>query len=72
MMGADLGRAGTEPCSSTARRSQKGGSTVRSPDSSRQIADVGIGLGTPVVEAVGAEAKSRFTGRIPKVTIEVK
>ena len=23
-------------------------------------------------EAIGAEAKSRFTGRIPKVTIDVK
>ncbi len=28
--------------------------------------------GTPVVEAIGAEARSRFTGRIPKVTVEVK
>jgi arylsulfatase A-like enzyme len=35
-------------------------------------ADVGIDLGTPVVEAIGAEARSRFTGHIPKVTIEVK
>jgi len=25
-----------------------------------------------VVETIGAEAKSRFTGRIPKVTVEVK
>jgi hypothetical protein len=24
------------------------------------------------VEAIGAEAKSRFTGRIPRVTVEVK
>jgi hypothetical protein len=31
-----------------------------------------IDLGTPVVEAIGAEAKSRFTGGIPKVTVEVK
>ena len=35
-------------------------------------ADVGIDLGMPVVDAIGAEAKSRFTGRIPKVTVEVK
>jgi arylsulfatase A-like enzyme len=40
--------------------------------SADETADVGIDLGTPVVEAIGAEAKSRFTGRIPKVTIEVK
>ena len=25
-----------------------------------------------MVEAIGAEAQSRFTGRIPKVTIEVR
>ncbi len=40
--------------------------------SADETADVGIDLATPVVEAVGAEAKSRFTGRIPKVTVEVR
>jgi arylsulfatase len=40
--------------------------------SADETADVGIDLGTPVVETIGAEAKSRFNGRIPKVTIEVK
>jgi len=40
--------------------------------SADETADVGIDLGTPVVEAVGAEAKSRFTGHIPKVTVEVR
>jgi hypothetical protein len=40
--------------------------------SADETADVGIDLGTPVVEAIGAEEKSRFTGRIPKVTIDVK
>jgi arylsulfatase A-like enzyme len=40
--------------------------------SADETADVGIDLGTPVVEAIGSEAKSRFTGKIPKVTIEVK
>jgi arylsulfatase len=40
--------------------------------SADETADVGIDLGTPVVESIGAEAKSRFTGRIPKVTVEVK
>jgi arylsulfatase len=33
---------------------------------------VGIDLGTPVVEAVGSEAKSRFTGKLPKVTVEIR
>jgi len=40
--------------------------------SADETADIGIDLGTPVVEAIGAEAKSRFTGHIPKVTIEIK
>jgi len=40
--------------------------------SADETADVGVDLGTPVVEAIGAEAKSRFTGRIPKVAIDVK
>lgn len=40
--------------------------------SADETADVGIDLGTPVVEAIGAEAKSRFTGRIPSVKVEVK
>jgi hypothetical protein len=39
--------------------------------SADETTDVGIDLGTPVVESIGAEAKSRFTGRIPKVTVEV-
>ena len=37
-----------------------------------ETADVGIDLATPVVESIGSEAKSKFTGRIPKVTVEVK
>jgi arylsulfatase len=40
--------------------------------SADETADVGIDLATPVVEGIGAEAKSRFNGRIPKVTVEVK
>jgi arylsulfatase len=40
--------------------------------SADETADVGIDLGTPVVEAIGSEARSRFTGRIPKVTVKVK
>jgi arylsulfatase len=39
--------------------------------SADETADVGIDLATPVVEAIGAEAKSRFNGHIPKVTVEV-
>jgi len=40
--------------------------------SADETADVGIDLGTAVVESIGSEAKSRFTGHIPKVTVEVR
>jgi arylsulfatase len=40
--------------------------------SADETADVGVDLSTPVVEAIGSEAKSRFTGHIPKVTIAVR
>lgn len=39
--------------------------------SADETADVGIDLATPVVEVIGAERKSRFTGRIPKVFVEI-
>jgi arylsulfatase len=39
--------------------------------SADETADVGIDLATPVVEAIGAESRSRFTGRIPSVTVSV-
>jgi arylsulfatase len=40
--------------------------------SADETADVGIDLATPVVESIGSEGESRFTGKIPKVTVEVK
>jgi arylsulfatase len=40
--------------------------------SADETADVGVDLGTPVVEAIGAEAKSRFSGHVIKVTVEVR
>ena len=40
--------------------------------SADETADVGIDLATPVVEAIGSEARSRFTGNIPKVTVRVE
>ena len=50
-------------------RIEKTQSSIFSAD---ETADVGIDLGTPVVEAVGAEEKSRFTGKIPKVVVEIR
>jgi hypothetical protein len=57
-----------------ARRSPKAASshTQAGLFSADETADVGIDLGTPVVEAIGAEARSRFTGKIAKVTVETK
>ena len=40
--------------------------------SADETADVGIDLGTAVVEAVGAGEESRFTGEIPRVTLNLK
>jgi hypothetical protein len=40
--------------------------------SADETADVGIDLGTPVVEAIDSERKSKFNGRIPKLAVEVK
>ena len=37
--------------------------------SADEPADVGLDLGTPVVEAVSSEVKSSFTGRIPASTL---
>ena len=39
--------------------------------SADETADVGIDLGTAVVEAIGSEAESKFSGHIPKLTVEV-
>ncbi len=39
--------------------------------SADETADVGIDLATPVVETIGAEAESRFTGKVTRVTVEV-
>jgi arylsulfatase len=40
--------------------------------SADETADVGIDLGTPVVEAIGSEGRSRFNGHIPKITIATR
>jgi arylsulfatase A-like enzyme len=40
--------------------------------SADETADVGIDLGTPVVEDIGAGQQSRFSGEIPCVTVTIK
>jgi hypothetical protein len=46
--------------------------SLRAQSEKDETADVGIDLGTPVVETIGADARSRFTGKIHKVIVEVK
>jgi hypothetical protein len=40
--------------------------------SADETADVGIDSGTPVVERIGSGRKSRFTGTVLKVKVEVE
>jgi hypothetical protein len=39
--------------------------------SADETADVGIDLATPVVESIGSEERSRFTGTVTSVKVEV-
>ena len=72
--GGGLGKGGLGTLFVDGQQVAQGRIEVTQPNtfSADETADVGIDLGTPVVEAIGAEGKSRFTGRIPKVTIEVR
>jgi arylsulfatase len=72
--GAGMGKGGTGTLSVNGRKVAEGRIERTQPFffSADETADVGIDLGTPVVEAVGAEAKSRFTGKIPQVTVEIR
>jgi arylsulfatase len=72
--GGGLGKGGTGTLFVNNQQVAQGriGKTQPMVFSADETADVGIDLGTPVVEAIGAEARSRFTGRISKVTLEVR
>jgi arylsulfatase len=72
--GGGLGKGGVATLSVNGRQVAQGRIERTQPMifSADETADVGIDLGTPVVESVGAEGKSRFDGRIPRVTIAVR
>ncbi len=72
--GGGLGKGGTGTLFVDDRKVAEGRIDHTQPMvfSADETADVGIDLATPVVEAIGSEAKSRFNGEIPRVTIEVK
>jgi arylsulfatase len=69
-----MGKAGTGTLYVNGEKAAEGRIERTQPAifSADETADVGIDLGTPVVEAIGSEKKSRFNGSIGKVTIEVK
>jgi arylsulfatase len=72
--GGGPGKGGTGTLSVNGEKVGEGriGRTQPAIFSADETADVGIDLATPVVEAIGAEARSRFNGHIPKVTVEVR
>jgi len=72
--GGGMGKGGTGTLYVNGEKAAEGRIEHTQPSvfSADETADVGIDLGTPVVEAIGAEKKSRFNGSIGKVTIEVK
>ena len=72
--GGGPGKGGTATLWVGDRKAGEGriGQTQRMIFSADETADVGIDLCTPVVEALGADERSRFTGRIPRVTLAVK
>jgi len=71
--GGGLGKGGTGTLFVDDRKVAEGRIERTQPMifSADETADVGIDLATPVVEQIGSEARSRFTGHIPKVTIEI-
>jgi arylsulfatase len=72
--GGGMGKGGTGTLSVNGKQVAQGRIERTQPliFSADETADVGIDLGTPVVESVGSEHASRFTGRIPKLTVEVR
>jgi len=72
--GGGLGKSGTGTLFVNGQKAAEGRieRTQAMAFSADETADVGIDLGTPVVEAIGSEAKSKFTGHITKVTVEIR
>jgi arylsulfatase len=72
--GGGLGKGGTGTLYVNDRKVGEGRIERTQPMifSADETADVGIDLASPVVEAIGSERASKFTGKIEKVTIELK
>jgi len=72
--GGGLGKGGLGTLSVDGRKLAEGRIEKTQPMifSADETADVGIDSATPVVVGIGEGAKTRFTGKIEKVTVEVK
>jgi arylsulfatase len=72
--GGGRGKGGTAALSVNGRKVAEGriANTIPNIFSADEGADVGMDEDTPVTEAYPAGAKNRFTGKINKVTVEVK
>jgi arylsulfatase A-like enzyme len=72
--GGGLGKGGTGTLSVDGRKLAEGRIDKTQPIafSADETADVGIDDATPVVAGIGQGAETRFTGKIEKVTIDVK
>ncbi|MDO8938152.1 MAG: hypothetical protein Q7U98_03215 [Methylicorpusculum sp.] len=72
--GGGLGKGGTGTLSVDGRKLAEGRIDKTQPNvfSADETADVGIDDATPVVAGIGQGDETRFTGKIEKVTIEVK
>jgi hypothetical protein len=72
--GGGLGKGGTGTLSVNGRKVAEGRIDHTQPMvfSADETADVGIDKATPVVAGLGESEQTRFTGRIEKVTVEVK
>jgi arylsulfatase len=72
--GGGLGKGGTGSLSVDGRKLADGRIDKTQPIafSADETADVGIDDATPVVAGIGQGAQTRFTGKIEKITIDVK
>ncbi|MGY6276062.1 arylsulfatase [Methylomonas sp. MgM2] len=72
--GGGVGKGGTGTLSVNGQKVAEGRIDRTQPRifSADETADVGIDDATPVVEALGEGSQTRFTGKIEKVTVEVK
>ncbi len=72
--GGGVGKGGTGTISVNGRKIAEGRIERTQPRifSADETADVGVDEATPVVDGIGEGSKTRFTGKIEKVTIEVK